>query len=330
MRHALLAAAALAIGCAWPAGAADWRDAVFPDRLHDFGTVARGSKVHHSFRVVNSTDQEIHINSWRTKCGCTEVTVGARVIPPGTQTTVNAVIDTTKFTGYKPSGLTLVIDRPEFAEVDLNLTCFIRGDLTLVPGQIDFGVANRSTSPSVSLNLTYAGSQPDWAIHEMKTISDHVVAKLQEQGRSPGGQVNYVLTATLKPSAPIGYFKDEITLKTNDPTSPTIPVSVTANVQSNVTVSPSVMNLGRVRPGETVKKTIMVRSAQPFKVIGAKASRADLAVAAAGDQSRPLHTVSFTFKAPAQPGPYNAVIEVETDIKDEPPARLTAFATVVP
>ena len=60
-----------------PAEAADWTDAVFPERSHDFGTVARGSKVRHSFKLVNSTAQEIHIASWKTKCGCTDVRVGA-------------------------------------------------------------------------------------------------------------------------------------------------------------------------------------------------------------------------------------------------------------
>ncbi len=74
----------------------------FPERSHDFGTVARGSKVRHSFPVVNSTDQPIHIKSYRAKCGCTDVRLGARDIPPGTQTVVEAVIDTTNFHGYKP------------------------------------------------------------------------------------------------------------------------------------------------------------------------------------------------------------------------------------
>ena len=329
MRLALLVGAVLAASAG--TGAADWTDAVFPDRSRDFGTVARGSKVHHSFRLVNTTDQDIHIASWRTKCGCTEVTVGARDVPPRTETTINAVIDTTKFTGYKASGLTLVLDRPEFREVDLNLTCFIRGDLTLNPGQVDFGVVNRANKPVNVINLSYHGTQPGWEIRGMKTISDNIAARLDVQpGISPGGQVSYTLTTTLKPTAPVGLLRDEITLQTNDPSSPTIPISVTANVQSNVTVSPSLINLGRIKSGETVQKTIMVRSAQPFKVTGTRANRSDVAVTAAGDQTRPLHTVNFTFKAPAQPGPYNAVIEVDTDIKDEPPARLTTFATVVP
>jgi hypothetical protein len=330
MRNALFVAAVLAAGWAGTSGAADWTDAVFPTRSHDFGTVARGSKVRHSFKLINSTQQEIHIASWRTKCGCTDVRVGARDIPPGTQTVIEAVIDTTKFTGFKPSGLTLVLDRPAVAEVDLNLSCFIRGDLTLNPGQADFGVVNRSTRPKVELMLTYVGGQPDWAVQKMATISDHVVAELRETGRSPGGQVNYQLTATLKPSAPVGFFKDEITLETNDPSSPKFPVSVSAVVQSNVIVSPTVIPLGNVKPGQTVQRTILVRSSQPFKIESVRPGKPELTAAPVPDQAKAMHSVVVTFKAPAQVGPYNAAIEFQTDLKDEPPSRVMTFATVVP
>jgi hypothetical protein len=303
---------------------------VFPVRSHDFGTVARGSKVRHSFKLINSTQQEIHIASWRTKCGCTDVRVGARDIPPGTQTVIEAVLDTTKFTGFKPSGLTLVLDRPTVAEVDLNLSCFIRGDLTLNPGQVDFGVVNRSTRPKVDLTMSYVGGQADWAVLKMATISDHIVAELRETGRSPGGQVNYQLSATLKPSAPVGFFKDEITLETNDPSSPKIPVSVSAVVQSNVIVSPTVIPLGNVKPGQTVQRTILVRSSQPFKLESVRPGKPELTAAPVPDQAKAMHSVVVTFKAPAQVGPYNAAIEFQTDLKDEPPSRVMAFATVVP
>ena len=330
MRHALPVVAALALGWAWPAGAADWTDAVFPERSHDFGTVARGSKVHHSFKLVNSTNQEIHIASWKTKCGCTDVRVGARDIPPGTQTVIEAVIDTTNFKNYKASGLTLFLDRPSVASVDLNITCFIREDVALNPGQVDFGTVNRSKQPKAELSLAYSGGQASWAVTEMKTISDHIVAELREQGRSPGGQVNYSLTATLKPSAPIGIFKDQITLKTNDPSGQTIPISVSAVVQSNVMVSPSVINFGSVKPGQTIQKTVLVRSAQPFKLTEIKPAQAELTAPAVSDQSKGLHTVVLTFKAPGRLGPYNAAVEFETDLKDEPAARLSTFANVVP
>jgi hypothetical protein len=293
--------------------AQSWVDSVFPERAYDFGNVARGSKIRHSFRLINRTNQEIHIADWRTKCGCTEVRVGARAIPPGTQTSIDAVIDTTKFVGYKPSGLTLILDRPNFVEVDLNLSCFIRGDIVLTPGQVDFGNVQRSSHPTVTLNLVYAGAQPNWEVNKMQTQSAHIKAKLQPAGRSVEGQQQFLLTATLNP-----------TVET------TIPISVTANVQTAVVVSPSIINLGRVKPGDVVKKKVLVRSAQPFKLTDLKANKEDLSGTPDPEGARAVHTVDITFTAPKQAGPYNAIFEIATDLKDEPPAKLRTFATITP
>lgn len=329
MRRVALVLAALAAG-AVPARAQGWINLVFPDREHNFGTVAKGSKVHHTFKIVNTLNEEIHIATFRPKCGCTDVKLGAQTIPAKTQSVIEAVVDTTKFLGHKESGLTLVIDRPAFQEIDFRLSCFIRGDLTITPGEVNFGVVNRSGARSEELNLAYVGAQPDWAVTKMVTLSPHVSARLTEQPRSAGSPITYALSVTLNPSAPVGILKDEITLHTNDPTGPTIPVSVSALVQSNVSVTPSVMSLGQIRAGTAIERTVLVRSNQPFQILGMKASKPELTLAPAGDKPSPLHQVKATFKAPAQPGPFHAVIEVETDVKGEPPARVNAFATVVP
>lgn len=333
MRRALLIGAVLAWMLPSIAVAQTWVDSVLPERSFDFGTVARGSKVRHTFRLVNRLDQEVRIATWKTKCGCTEVRVGAQVIPPGTQTTIEAVIDTTKFVGYKPSGLTLVFQSPSSMEVDLNVSCFIRGDITLNPGVVDFGIVPRSSAggkPTMTLALTYAGGIPNWGITRIQTQSASVSVKSQELGRSGNGQVQYNLTATLDPSALNGFVKDEITLFTNDPAGQTIPISVVANVQSAMTVSPSPLILGQVKAGQVVTKTLLVRSSQAFKVSGVKPSREELSVVAGDETSKPVHTVNLSFKAPTQPGPFNAVVEIASDIKDEPPVKLNAFATVVP
>jgi hypothetical protein len=307
--------------------AQDWVSQTFPERSFDFGTVARGSRVLHSFRLINRTNQEIHIADWRTKCGCTEVRVGAREIPPGTQTIIEAAIDTTKFQGFKASGLTLVIDRPGHIEVDLNLTCFIQGEVTLNPGQVDFGIVRRGTTPTITLTMSYAGSRPDFAVTRMRTRTSDVTGKVQKA--SPGS-AQFVITATLNPTVDAGYFRDEITLLTNDPAVPSIPISVSAQVQSAVTIAPSVLNLGRVRPGQVVHKTVLVRAAQPFKLTELKASDDDLSATPDPDGARLMHTVNLTFKAPTRPGPYHGVCEIGTDLKDEPVARVSAFATVAP
>ena len=312
------------------APADDWTTAVFPDRSYNFGTVARGSKVRHSFPIINSTDQVIHIKSFKTKCGCTDVRLGAKEIPPGSQTVVEAVLDTTNFLGAKSSGLILSIDRPVVMDIDLSLMSFIQGDLTLAPGQVDFGVVNRSAESQAELNLTYSGAQAGWEISNAYTVSDHLTATVQEQARSTGGPLVYHLTVKLKPSVPVGFFKDEITLKTNDPNTPTVPISVAAVVQSNVVVTPSVLNLGVIRAGESTQRTFVVRSAQPFRIVSSEAKHSEIKVDPAADQAKPLHSMTFTFKAPSNPGAFNSAIEIQTDLKDEPITRLMTFATVIP
>jgi Protein of unknown function (DUF1573) len=309
----------------------DWLTNVFPERAYDFGTVARGSQIRHAFPIVNRTNADIRIADWRTKCGCTDVKVGARVIPPGTQTTVEATINTTNFQGYKPSGLTLILDRPVFVEVDLNLTCFIRGDIVMNPGQIDFGTLRRSSKlPSASLNLVYAGGRPDWDIVQMKTQTDKVKAIAREASRTVDGQINWQITATLQPNVANGYLKDQITLVTNDSPALTIPISVVANVQSAVSVTPSIINLGRIKPGQTITRAnlVHVRSSSPFSLSKVSANSPAIEAAEVKPGSSPDHVLNLTLKAPQEPGPFHAILKVESDLKEEPAAQLKVFATI--
>jgi Protein of unknown function (DUF1573) len=313
------------------AQASDWISSVFPDRTHNFGNVARGSKVRHSFPVVNRSNSEVHIASWRPKCGCTDVKVGARIIPPGTQTTIEATIDTTKFQERKDSGLTLIIDRPTYVEVELNLTCFIRGDVTLNPGQFDFGTVRRSEKlPSAVLTLTYNGGRTNWEIAEMKTQSAKVKAVAQRLNQSAGGLVQWTITATLQQGITNGYFKDEITLITNDTPAQTIPISVVANVQSAVSVTPSIINFGPIRAGQSVTKAVHVRSSGPFSLTKLDGNRPELRADEPQPGSLPTHTVNVTILAPASPGPFYGIVTIESDLKDEPAGQIKTFATVVP
>jgi hypothetical protein len=330
----VLFALAVVLGCCHGgvrASDSDWTTTVFPERAHDFGNVARGSRIRHTFPIVNRTSSEIRIADWRTMCGCTNVRAGARVIPPGTQTTIEATVDTTKFQGYKATGLTLVIDRPVFTEIVLNMTCFIRGDITLVPGQIDFGAVRLSEKlPSAALTLTYAGGRPNWDITDMKTQTAKVKAVARELSRTVDGQIQWLITATLQPGVTTGYFKDEITLVTNDSERQTIPISVVANLQSALSVSPSIVNFGQVRPGQSVSKTVRVRSSSPFTITKLDPSRADLQAVEQNKGSLADHTLNVTLQAPATTGPFHAILKIESDLKDEPPAQIKTFANIAP
>ncbi len=307
----------------------DWRASVFPERAYDFGVVARGSRIRHAFPVVNRTNSEIRIVDWKTKCGCTDVKVGARVIPPGAQTTIEATLDTTKFQGHKASGLRVMIDRPAWDEIDLNLTCFIRSDLTMAPGQVDFGVVRRSgQKPTSTLVLTYAGGRRDWEVTALKTQTGRIKAEAKELGRTADGRVQWQITTTFDPAGPTGFYKDEITVVSNDPGNREFPISVAANVQGAISITPSIINFGTMQPGQTITKVVHVRSTSPFAITKLEASGKELETRQGNEGSAPLHAVNLTFHAPATPGPVHVTLDVATDLKDEPAARLKTFANV--
>jgi hypothetical protein len=201
------------------------------------------------------------------------------------------------------------------------------------PGQFDYGIWRRSAKPPVAaLTLTYAGGRPDWDIVQMKTQSDKVKAEAREVSRSVDGQINWQITATLQPGIANGYFKDQITLVTNDNPAQMIPISVVANVQSAISLTPSIVNLGRVRPGETITRAniVHVRARSPFSLSKLSASSPALEADEIKPGASADHILNLKLKAPQEPGGFHAVLKVETDLKDEPVSQLKVFATVAP
>ena len=311
--------------------AANWADSLFPDPIHDLGTVARGSRIKHRFRLINNSDQEVHITDWQTKCGCTEVKVGARTIPPGTQTFVEATLDTTKFEGPKSSGVVLNFDRPTATSKDLSFRCVIRGDIQLNPGVVDFGTATRGKAAEQSLLLTYNGGQANWGVFGIETGSPHLVVDAEEvAGSRSSSSVQYRLVAKLQGTVPLGYFKDEIVLKTNDTNSSLIPISVSATVQGAVTVNPAILTLGTFKPGQQVTREVLLKGSQPFTISSITPTKGDVTASAPGATPQSLQKVTVSFKMPKEPGNYHFLLEFLTSLEKDAPVRLSAFGTVAP
>ena len=86
----------------------------------------------------------------------------------------------------------------------------------------------------------------------------------------PGGnhQVGYRLNVSLKADAKLGIHKHNLYLKTNDPSTPMVPVLVEANIQSLIQVNPAQLDLGVVKNDSTYVRRVVVRGSQPFQILG--------------------------------------------------------------
>ena len=194
--------------------ARDWVKEMFKESTHDFGVVARGAKVEYSFVVENNNEEDIRIESVSSSCGCSTPRVTKQVLKSWETAEIVVTLDTRGFTGRKDATITVKFSPPYAAEFQLHVHAYIRSDIVVQPGAVEFGSVSQGAGAQKTLAINYAGRN-DWKIEQVQCTDPHIETSLVETGRTPG-QVNYSLAVKLKQDAPPGYIRDQLTLVTND------------------------------------------------------------------------------------------------------------------
>ncbi len=313
------------VGSSAEVSAQEWAKKMFKVTSHDFGSVARGAKAEFAFEFENLYEEDLHVASVRSSCGCTSPTITKRDLKTFEKAQIVAKYNTRSFLGQKGATVTVVIDKPYYAEVQLEIEGYIRSDVVFEPGEVNFGEVDQFSPAEQTLSVTYAG-RSDWKITDVRSASEHFEVELTEKQRS-AGRVTYDMLVRLTAKAPSGYFQDQLSIVTDDARLKTIPVLVQGSVISPLTVSPASLLIGDVEPGQAVKKQLIVRGARPFKVLKIECDDDCFAFEPLADKASKLHFIPVTFKAD-NAGKITQRITIETDLGDGAIAACTATATV--
>ncbi|MBS0209383.1 MAG: DUF1573 domain-containing protein [Planctomycetes bacterium] len=306
--------------------AEDWARKMFTSTSHDFGSVARGATVHFEFKLKNVYQETLHIAGVRSSCGCTTPKVVSDTLKTYEEGGIIAELNTQAYSGQKNATITVIFDRPFYAEVQLNVSGYIRTDVVLTPGGAEFGTVDVGTGADKKVTLTYSG-RSDWKITELKSSSNHVSATLSETSRSPG-QVTYQLQVNLLPTAPAGSLKEQIILTSNDTSASEVPVDVEARIMAPVTVSPAALFLGVLEPGQKVTKQLVVQAKKPFKITRVTCEDAGFQFQTS-DATKTVHLVPVTFTAGDNPGKITRKIHIATDLGPDATQDLAAYAQIL-
>jgi hypothetical protein len=308
------------------AQAQEWAIKMFESTRHDFGAVARGAKAAHEFPLSNIYLEDVHIASVRSSCGCTTPQVTQELLKTYEKGAIVASLNTRAFLGQKHATLTVTFDKPFYAEVQLNVAGYIRSDVVLEPGSVDFGTVDHGTKVEKQIDINYAG-RGDWQILAIKSSSVHVEAEAVETSRS-AGQVSYRLVARLLPDAPQGYINQQLVLVTNDQQASEFSLDVNGRVASSISISPSSLFMGSLKPGQQVTKQLVVHGKKPFKIVAVQCDEKCLTIATPPD-AKSVHQVPVTFVAGDKPGKITYKIRIETDLGEGAASELTAYAEVI-
>jgi hypothetical protein len=305
----------------------DWAQKMFPVTEHDFGTVARGAKTEYRFVFENLYLEDVHIASAYSSCGCTSITIDNPTVKTYEKGAIVATFNTGTFSGSKAATLTVVIDKPYYAEVQLHDRGFIRTDVEVESGAVQFGTIDQGTGYTQTTAINYAGGRSDWQILDVKSNNPHITAKAVETGRNDYGQTTYSLKVNVDKNAPAGAMNDYLMLVTNDGNQQ-IPVLVEGRVNPSITVSPSALYMGVVQPGQKVTKKLVVTSKKPFKILGITCDDKSFQFEQPKDNTpSKVHQIPVTFMAGTDAGKIVKTIKIKTDQGEMTP-ELAAYAVV--
>jgi len=288
----------------------DWTDRAFPVKKHDFGTVAVAAKTQFEFPIRNPFREPMHIRDVRASCGCTTPIVKDDYIEPGQTGTLVARFNTDTFRGRKGATLTVVIDKPVYSEVRLRVDGYIRSDMVFHPGAVEFGKIDQGEAKEVSTKVMYAGRN-DWKVIEVRSNRPWLLPSIDEVKRT-GGRVTYQIDVKVREDAPAGFFQDELIVMTNDRTMPRVPLRVSGEVDSALTISPQAIALGSVKPGESVRQKMILLGEKPFRVKSIEAEGWKVEVDLSGEAKKTHILLPEFTSATDQVGPRKSSLVITT------------------
>jgi hypothetical protein len=257
------------------ASAETWGTDMFRVKKHDFGRVAIGGDAVYRFEIENIYQQDVKILGVHSSCACTIPSLSTNLLKSGEKGTVIAKFNTGgQLTREKSAVITVnletIVNGKTLQEsVQLFVSGYIRPDIVLTPGIVEFGAVREGQSVIRTVQMEYAGRN-DWMLTKVARSNPHIHAKAEEIKRS-GGEVAYRITVTIKSNTPVGYVKDVLRFTTNEQqagqNSPSeILLPIQGVVTTPVQAKPSPFMVGVVSPGDIVSKNIVVRSEKPFRI----------------------------------------------------------------
>ncbi len=324
LRHSLV----VAVTC-WAVAVPDnsWAQALVGERSHNFGTVPRGPILRHSFRLTNTTTGPIHVSSVRVSCSCVSASITPEELATGETAILFVQLDTSRVSGFTQKAIYVQLDQPQWEETAFSVQANVLADVTLTPDSLAFGRIKRGSSREASVTVQFFGTA-DYKTLLAKCDSPYVEVGVRQLQRDVG-PVAYQVTARLRPDFPAGNWYGTIWLGTDNPTLPRLPIPLTVQIGSALSVSPKTAVLGQVKRGSEAKRTVVVCADQPFRILEVKGTDAQVLVEESVPASKAVHVLTVKLQA-SGPGVLHKTFQIITDLPEDNRIDFQATAEIMP
>lgn len=298
----------------------DWGKKMLDRTDFKFGSVAKGADAALRVKVTNLYKEDIQITSATTGCGCVNWDVKQLpvVIPSGKEMLLTLRLNTIQYDGERKSKATLALFEPTLGssdQIELPVEAYIRKDIVMIPGSVNFGAVELGKGAEQKIAINYAGRN-DWKITQVRAANTNLTPQIVEKSRG-NGLVNYELVVALKPDAPAGLLRDQITLTTDDVNNPQVPVLVEAIVEADIVLVDA--QFGSVVVGQTKTANVIIRGKKPFKIEKIERTKSDESFKVkTPSATATVHSLPLTFTVPNEPGPFEEEFFLTISGREQP------------
>jgi hypothetical protein len=311
---------------ATPCGASEWARKMFETTFHDFGMIAAGAEAEYKFTFKNHLVSDVHVARVYRSCGCVSVRIENSDLKTYERSAIIASVNSRSIRASQRSTITVVFDRPAYAQVQLDIKVYIRGDVVVEPTSVAFGEVDLGVAAKRTVKVTHYGNR-NWRILDARGSADYLEASLSEPAQN-GSRISCDLQVTVKEGAPAGYIQEEILLGTSEGADRQIRVMVQGHVVPEIRAGPAALSFGSMAPHEDVTKRLIVSGKKPFRIISAEVDCEGFQFEVPEDgEAKRLHVVPVKFTANDKPGAFAKRIFINTD-QGERSASVLAYVNV--
>ena len=327
MQRFLLSIAVFGLACFCPWGVVsaqpptNWAEQMFESKKHDFGVVARGADVYIDIPMKNPWNETVHVAEVRSGCGCASGTVSKNTLKSLETGSLRIALNTRQYTRERNTNITVIFDQPAYVQVIIPIRAYIRTDVVMDPGVVNFGPTVQGDQPARTVKIDYAG-RGDWTIKEVLTRNPHIQASVKEVSRNAAqGRVQYELFVKLAKETPLGDIREKLLLVTDDASNPNIPLIVEGRVEPEYLVTTPPTGFGTMKPGEKNTIQVVVRGRKPFAIekfesdSGSQAYQVQLPPK---EKQQIVHVLRLTVAAPEKAGAMSEKFSLTITGKDKP------------
>jgi hypothetical protein len=211
----------------------------FATPLYDFGRVRSGDPVKYTYVFTNTGDALLILNNVHPQCGCTAAGEWTKQVEPGKTGVIPIQFNTAGQSSQVFKQITVNCNVTTQSMLNLQLKGTVYRPYDVNPPMAVFTITADAESASMVITITNNTEEP--LLLSPPTVNNPIFsAELVTNQLGKGYQVK---VSTIPPRPTTGSAQGQMTLKTSWTNTPIIPVTLVANIQPVVMVTPLAITL---------------------------------------------------------------------------------------